>query len=105
MGHGKITTSQEHYHSIDKFDSVQKAARTFNAKYKPKDSKYCAGENITFAPEGFISEQSTIDTIAAVKNTATAEAVKRPLSELLEELASYPEFAELLAKMSQRQSI
>jgi len=104
MGHGKIATSQEHYHSVDKFDSVQKVARIFNAKYKPKNSTYCAAEDITFAPEGFISEQAAIDTVIAVKSTTAVAVSKRPITELLDELASYPEFVKLLAKMGQRQS-
>lgn len=98
LGHTKISTSQEHYHSIDKFDSVQKTARMFNAKFKPKDSKYCAEENTTFAPEGFIPEQASID---ATKIVAAETPPKRPISEILEELASYPEFTELLKRMSQ----
>lgn len=59
LGHKKISTSREYYNSIEKFDSVQKAARLFNAKYKPKNPKYRAGEDITFAPEGYMAEQET----------------------------------------------
>jgi integrase len=110
MGHAKISTSKEHYNSIEKFDSVQRAALMFNARYKPKDLKYCADESVTFTPDGYITEQESI-TVKAVEVSVTKERIvqpaqseqqKRPLVELLTELSSYPEFQELLKKMSEQ---
>ena len=102
MGHKKISTTKEHYNSIEKFDSVQRAALMFNAKYRPKDLKYCADESVTFAPEGYIAEHESI-TVKAVEVSVTKERIiqatqteKRPFTELLAELATYPEFQELM---------
>jgi len=99
LGHTKISTSKQHYNSIEKFDSVQKAARLFNEKFKPKDSKYCASESATFAPDGYLTEQDTpvLLNIVSTPSIAPNENNNR-LMELLGELATYPEFQELIAK-------
>ena len=49
---------------MQKFDSVQEAAKPFNALYEPKDKKYKAGKNVTFAPEGYVSEGQAIQKIS-----------------------------------------
>ena len=71
MGHASISTTKKHYKTLQKFDSVQEAAQQFNALYEPKDKKYKAGKNVTFAPEGYVSEEQAIQNIApAVKEKA-----------------------------------
>jgi len=107
MGHGKISTSRKHYNSIEKFDSVQKAARVFNAKYKPKNLAYCAGEEVTFVPDGYITEQESIALEREEEQCGEVvivqmEPPKRPITELLTELTTYPEFQELLRKMTEQ---
>jgi len=98
LGHTKISTSKQHYNSIEKFDSVQKAARLFNEKFKPKDSKYCASKNATFAPDGYLTEQDTtaLIKIDSTPSTASSDGNNNRLMELLGELASYPKFQEML---------
>ncbi len=113
LGHTKIDTSRKHYNSLQKFDSVQKAARMFNDRYRPKNPEYCAGADVTFAPEGYITEQDSwftggdiggnIQTAETVKLLPPPNEPKRPITELFDELASYPEFQELMTKMAQRQ--
>ncbi len=61
MGHTKIDTTKRNYHTLGKFDSVQKVARSFNELYPPKNSENRASQNITFAPEGYLSEERGID--------------------------------------------
>ena len=71
MGHASISTTKKHYKTLQKFDSVQEAAQQFNALYEPQDKKYKAGKNVTFAPEGYVSEEQAIQNIApAVKEKA-----------------------------------
>ncbi len=64
MGHADISTTKGHYKSLLKFDSVQEAAKKFNELYKPKDTKYCAQENCTFVPEGYVTENDSIRQVA-----------------------------------------
>ena len=64
MGHASISTTKKHYKTLQKFDSVQEAARQFNALYQPKNKKYKAGKNVTFAPEGYITEEEAIQKVS-----------------------------------------
>ena len=66
MGHASISTTKKHYKTLQKFDSVQEAAQQFNALYQPKNKKYKAGKNVTFAPEGYITEKETIQKVSPV---------------------------------------
>ena len=65
MGHASITTTKKHYKTLQKFDSVQEAAQQFNALYQPKNKKYKAGKNVTFAPEGYVNEEDAIQSISS----------------------------------------
>ena len=64
MGHADISTTKGHYKSLQKFDSVQEAARKFNELYKPKDPKYCADDSCQFTPEGYVTEAAAIQEVA-----------------------------------------
>ncbi len=60
---------------MQKIDSVQETAQQFNALYEPKDKKYKAGKNITFAPDGYMTEEEVIRMVAK-KNKQKVEEVK-----------------------------
>ena len=83
---------------MQKFDSVQEAARHFNAIYRPKNEKYCAGEDVTFAPEGYMSEGEVIKiTSKEAPIEAGASERKKSLSEILGELKEeFPDLYRLL---------
>lgn len=98
LGHKKISTSKEHYNSIQKFDSVQKAAYIFNSKFKPKNPKHCASENITFSPDGYLAEQESYLNIDKKSGH-----LKRPILKLIEEVLSCPEFLEIFEKLLKTQ--
>lgn len=98
MGHADVSTTKKHYKSLQKFDSVQEAARHFNAIYRPKNEKYCAGEDVTFAPEGYMSEGEVIKiTSKEAPIEAGASERKKSLSEILGELKEeFPDLYRLL---------
>lgn len=104
MGHTKISTTKKNYHTVGKFDSVQKVARTFNEMYPPRDERYKASESVTFAPDGYLSEEQGVERNAPA--TPVQEPQSKPiekektLQELLQELAMHPEFAEILKAAS-----
>lgn len=109
MGHANISTTKKHYKSLEKFDSVQKAARMMNELYRPKNSKYCADESITYAPDHYITELESAKTIPQGQDVPTkqddTEPPKRSLGELLIELSAYPEFRELIKKMQENENV
>lgn len=104
MGHTEIKTTKQHYRSIEQFDSVQKAALKFNAMFKPKDPKFCADESITFAPDEYMTEQTAIQSIEIKQSEIELLPSKKPLSDLLSELATYPEFIEMMTKTKKKES-
>ena len=63
MGYSNISTTKKHYNSIQKFDSVQLAARKFNELYPPKNKKYKVGKNVSFVPDDYITENDAVETI------------------------------------------
>lgn len=104
MGHANISTTKKHYKSLEKFDSVQKAAKMLNELYKPKNEKYCATEEVTFAPDGYVSEiESTKNFNRQVPKSSLTQT--KSLNELFTELSSYPEFKELIEKIKSSENV
>ncbi len=97
MGHADISTTKGHYKSLQKFDSVQEAARRFNELYKPKNLQYCADETCQFTPEGYVTENQAIQEVA--HQTTQEKAESESLVDILAKLKdNFPEvYAALLA--------
>lgn len=99
MGHTDISTTKEHYKSLQKFDSVREAARKFNELYKPKNPKYCAGQNCQFTPEGYVTENDAIQEIA--QQTILNETKVDSLVEIISKLKTdFPEIYADLTKIT-----
>lgn len=96
MGHSKIDTTKKNYHSVGKFDSVRKVALMFNEMYPPKDEKYKAAESVTFAPDGYLSEEQGVEFNSPNTPIKDPRNETGTLQELLKELAKFPEFAAIL---------
>ena len=97
MGHADISTTKGHYKSLQKFDSVQEAARKFNEIYKPKNPKYCADQTCQFTPEGYVTENEAILEVA--QQTTQEQTSGESLVDILAKLQeNFPEvYAALLA--------
>jgi hypothetical protein len=100
IGHASISTTKLHYKSIEKFDSVKKAAQHLNAIYPPKNPQNRASEAVKFTPEGYISETDAISKVAQMHQPKPTEGEN--LSELLTKLSILPEFQQLLQKLQQK---
>ncbi len=74
MGHADISSTKGHYKSLQKFDSVQEAAKKFNELYKPKNTKYCSNKDCTFVPEGYVTENDSIRQVAKKKTSRSKKA-------------------------------
>ena len=76
-------------------------AKQYNKIYKPKDKKYEAGEDVLFAPEGYVSEEEAIIRTARKQKK---EAKPKELGEVLKDLKTVsPELFEVL-KNAMRES-
>ena len=80
---------------------MQSVAKQYNKIYKPKDKKYEAGEDVLFAPEGYVSEEEAIIRTARKQKK---EAKPKELGEVLKDLKTVsPELFEVL-KNAMRES-
>lgn len=97
MGHADISTTKGHYKSLQKFDSVQEAARKFNEIYKPKNPKYCADQSCQFTPEGYVTETDAIQEVA--QQLSQEQSKDELLIDILTKLKeNFPEVYETLMK-------
>lgn len=97
MGHASISTTKKHYKTLQKFDSAQEAAQQFNALYQPKNKKYKAGKNVTFAPEGYMTEKEAIQKVSPVSKEKLQKEKSRE-DELVELLGYLKETEPILFK-------
>ena len=97
MGHAQISTTKRNYHTIGKFDSVQKVARIFNELYPPHNSKYKADETVTYSPKGYKTENEGIGLCVYKSPEKPKETiVERDVKNLLHELIFFFVFLNLL---------
>lgn len=103
MGHTSIDTTKKNYHTIGKFDSVQKVARSFNELYPPKNKIYKASELITFAPDGYKSEEEGVAFNAPIIQRPEKEDGKTDseidLLNLIKEISLHPELKQVLQNL------
>ena len=103
MGHSSIDTTKKNYHTIGKFDSVQKVARSFNELYPPKNKIYKASELITFAPDGYKSEEDGVTFNAPIIHRPEQEEEKTDseidILILLKEISLHPELKQVLQNL------
>jgi integrase len=97
IGHANISTTKKHYMSIEKFDSVKKVAQHLNALYPPKNLENRASDAIKFAPEDYITETEAIRSVAEMTQQTTPD--EPDYKALFAQLATIPEFQELLRKI------